>query len=212
MSNDILLSPQELNKQASQLIIQLHRYTFSNLPAILDRIIIIKAWSKLPTKFNNFGEYALSQSVDGLAIDSNEKLWFLKNAIDYDKRHICEWRDVLTSIEKCTKAIPVSKRGRIANYVSLKKLANTEDIKHKITYHPSRASGRDKEILALGNRQGNYLNKIAQGKLTHKQALINTGLLKESKISYNKAKSSFNLLDKNQKLDFIDWLKSEQYI
>lgn len=209
---DILDTPEKLNNRASKLITQLHQYTFSNLPAILDKIIKDKSWSKLPTEFNNFGEYALNQGVDGLGVDSNEKLWLLRCALDFDDKHIQEWKDVLEMVSQMIKAIPIAERGKIGNSISLKKLANVGDIKNKITYHPSSSQGQDRDILALGKKPGNYLNKIAQGKLTRKQALIKTGLLKEDKISYNKAKSSFNLLDKEQKLEFIDWLKTEKFI
>jgi hypothetical protein len=129
--------------------------------------------------------------------------------MDCDKKHICEWSEVLASVSKMIKAIPIEKRGKIGNSMSLKKLANIKDIKNKITYYPSRANGQDREILTLRKKHGDYLSKIAQGKLTRKQALIKTGLLKENKVAYNKAKSSFNLLSQEQKTDFINWLKAD---
>ena len=59
---EVLDTPEKLNNRAASLLNNLHQYTFGNLPAILDKIIKDKSWNKLPTKFNNFGEYALNQS------------------------------------------------------------------------------------------------------------------------------------------------------
>ena len=205
-------TPQELHSRAIRLIDDLHQYTFGNLPAILERVISERIWLKLPAKFKNFGEYALAQSVDGLCIDSNEKLWLLRSVMDCNQKHVVEWQSVLLAVEKCVKAIPIEERGKIGNSISLNKLAQSPDLKKKITYYPSRAPGQDRDVLMLGKKAGNYLAKISSGQLTRKQALIRAGLLKERKALYNKTKSSFNLLGQEQKLKFINWLKAEKYI
>ncbi|WP_428086905.1 hypothetical protein [Candidatus Thioglobus sp.] len=207
---DLPSTPQELNNRASQLITQLHQYTFSNLPAILDRIITTKAWLELPTKFNNFGEYALSQSVDGLAIDSNEKLWLLRCAIDANKKHIEEWKDVLLALEELTKAqpkqLPLSQSA-----ISLEKLAKSPELGSKITYHPSRSKGADKGILQLSTKGNDYLNRVANGKLKRGAALKEAGFFDPNKDFY-RAKSAINKLNNEDRNRVIEWMTESGYI
>lgn len=206
---DLPSTPQGLNNRASQLITQLHQYTFSNLPAILDRIITEKLWANLPTKFNNFGEYALSQSVDGLAIDSNEKLWLLRCAIDANKKHIEEWKDVLLALEDMTKAqpkqLPLSQSA-----ISLEKLAKSE-LGNKITYHPSRSKGADRGILQLSAKGENYLSKIANGELNQGAALKEAGFFDPNKDFY-RAKSAINRLNNKDRERIIAWMTENGYI
>ncbi|WP_428086903.1 hypothetical protein [Candidatus Thioglobus sp.] len=204
----ILNTPEELNNRASYLITNLHQYTFSNLPSVLDRIITEKTWAKLPTKFNNFGEYTLNQGVDGLGIDSNEKLWLLRCALDFESKHIVEWKDILVNVEQMTKFIPVDKRKNI----SLEKLSTTPGYQNKITYHPSQVSGKDKAILELNKKKKLYLSKIAKGAITKAEALEKIGITNKKKIAYNQTISSFKRLTKQQKTEFINWLKTEKFI
>lgn len=207
---ELSLAPQELNNRASQLITQLHQYTFSNLPAILDRIITTKAWSKLPTKFNNFGEYALSQSVDGLAIDSNEKLWLLKCAMDSNKKHIQEWKDVLLVLEDMTKAQP--KQLLLSqSAISLEKLAKSPELGSKITYHPSRSKGADRGILQLNTKSSDYLNRIANGELNKSDALKEAGFFDPNK-DFCRAKYAINKLDDKDRKRVIEWMTESGYI
>lgn len=207
---ELALTPQELSKQASQLITQLHRYTFNNLPGILAKIITTEAWLKLPTKFNNFGEYALSQSIDGLAIDSNEKLWLLRCAIDANKKHIKEWKDVLLALEDMTKAhpkqLPLSQSA-----VSLEKLAKSPELGSKITYHPSRSKGADKGILQLNTKGGHYLSRIANGELKRGIALREAGFSDPNKDFY-RAKSAINKLNNKDRKRIIKWMNENGYI
>lgn len=207
---DLPSTPQELNNRASQLITQLHQYTFSNLPTILDRIITTKAWSELPTKFNNFGEYALSQSVDGLAIDSNEKLWLLRCAIDANKKHIEEWKDVLLGLEYMTKAQP-KQLPLNQSAISLEKLAKSPELGSKITYHPSRSKGADKGILQLNTKGDNYLNKIANGELKRGVALREAGFTDPNKDFY-RAKSAINRLNNKDRKRIIEWMSENGHI
>lgn len=207
---EILDTPEKLNNRASQLITQLHQYTFSNLPAILDKIIRDRSWSKLPTKFNNFGEYALSQSVDGLCIDSNEKLWLLRCAMDFDSKHIEEWKDVLLELEDMTKAqpkhLPLSQSA-----ISLEKLAKSPELGGKITYHPSRSNGADKGILQLNTKGGDYLSKIANGKLKRGVALKEAGFFDPNKDFY-RAKSAINKLNDKDRKKVIEWMAESGYL
>lgn len=207
---DLPSTPQELNNRAAQLITQLHQYTFNNLPAILDRIITEKLWSKLPTKFNNFGEYVLSQSVDGLAIDSNEKLWLLRCAIDANKKHIEEWKDVLLVLEDMTRAqpkqLPLSQSA-----VSLEKLAKSPEFGNKITYRPSRSKGADRGILQLNTKSNDYLNRIANGELNRGAALREAGFCDPNKDFY-RAKSAINKLSNQDRDRVIEWMTESGYI
>lgn len=211
MDNQELLTlntPEELNNRASYLITNIHQYTFSNLPSILDRIITENVWAKLPTPFKNFGEYVLNQGVDGLCIDSNEKLWLLRCALDFESKHIVEWKDVLVSVEEVTKLIPVEQRARI----SLEKLANTPEYQNKITYHPTQVSGKDNSILELNKKKKLYLSKIAKGTITKSESLAKIGITNKKKIAYNQTMSGFKRLAKQQKVEFINWLRREHYL
>jgi hypothetical protein len=211
MDNQELLTlntPEELNNRASYLITNIHQYTFSNLPSILDRIITENVWAKLATPFKNFGEYVLNQGVDGLCIDSNEKLWLLRCALDFEGKHIVEWKDVLVSVEEVTKLIPVEQRARI----SLEKLANTPEYQNKITYHPTQVSGKDNNILELNKKKKLYLSKIAKGTITKSEALAKIGITNKKKIAYNQTMSGFKRLAKQQKAEFINWLRKEHYL
>ncbi len=207
------LTPHELNTRASQLISEIHQQTFGNLPLILSRIIESKSWQEMPTPFKNFGEYAFSQSVDGLAIDSNQKLFFLKSSMDTEYKHIIEWKDVLTVLEKMIKTKPISERGKINNScLSLERLSKSEEFKDKITYYPSRTSGGDSKIIRLSKTKNDYLNKIASGKITKKKALLEAGLINKENMPYNRATSAFKALSESQRKDFIKWLTSNNYL
>lgn len=206
---ELALTPEELNARASQLLSQLHQYTFSNLPALLNRIIVNKLWKKMPSKFNNFGEYALSQSVDGLGINSNEKLWLLRCAIDANGKHINEWKDVLLTLETMIKSQPKSLPLN-QSAISLEKLAKSPELGNKMTYYPSKNRGVDGDILKLNSQGNRFLDQIAEGTISRSEALKNAGFFNPNR-DFNRAKSALNKLNKDDLSKLISWMKDNDY-
>ncbi len=208
---ELPLTPQDLNKRASQLITELHHYTFNNLPLVLENIIQSKSWSKLPTKFKNFGEYALSQSVDGLCIDSNEKLWVLRSAMNVNKTHIQEWKDVLMELEKMIKTQPklIQQLGNRA--LSLERLAKSPELSKRITYYPPQATGGDRDILRLNTKNESYLRRIAVGEISKGNALVDAGFSNQNK-NLVRAKSALATLNQEDKEKIIKWMKETNFL
>ncbi len=207
---DIAKTPKDLHSRAVRLIDGLHQFTFGNLPLVLNRVVKDRIWLKLPTKFNNFGEYALAQSVDGLCIDSNEKLWLLRCAMDFDGKHIEEWKDVLLALESMTKAQP-KQLPLNQSAISLEKLARSPELGSKITYHPSRSKGADRGILQLNTKGSDYLSRIANGELNRGAALKEAGFFDPNKDFY-RAKSAINKLNNKDRDRIIEWMTESGYI
>ena len=95
--------------------------------------------------------------------------------------------------------------------ISLEKLAKTPELGNKITYHPSRSRGPDRDILRLNEKNANYLNQIADGSLNRSSALRDAGFYNPKKDFY-RAKSAINKLNDKELKELIEWMNTSEYM
>jgi hypothetical protein len=144
----------ELHRAACRALYAGEHEVFRMLPGLLAKLIERKVWES--RNFKSFGQYALSQTSDGLAIRNDQQLWMLKCALDFEEdRHIQEWKSVLREVENYVRGWAVKEGRRIHDFggKSLERLAkNGGDLPQGITYLPSRAGGAstDRQLLLHG--------------------------------------------------------------
>jgi hypothetical protein len=80
------LTEEDLHLKASKHFHEAHHLVFQLLPSLIAQIIENKTWKHRNKNYNNFGEYALDKSSDGLEIINNNMLWLLKTAMDIEDK------------------------------------------------------------------------------------------------------------------------------
>lgn len=161
---------------------------FRALPSVLSQIIEYDVWKSRTRQFGSFGEYALDQTSEGLAVTNNQLLWMLKCGLDTDGRHIREWASVLEEVDKCVKvqARAEGKKLRDFHGRSLQTLAKNPPLSgdaNKITYLPSEGGdNHDSRLLRL-RRHGKLYGRVLSGKLSVLDAIREAGMKRGSDVS-----------------------------
>lgn len=201
----------ELHAYARQYINESNQLIFHKLPDVLAQIIERDVWLKRPQAYKNFGEYALNQSDDGLAIANNDMLWLLKSAIKTKSQYAAQWGDVLVEVETNVrtyakeKNIPIKElKGNLAE----QELNHPELVEENvITYLPSRSNSSDGQLLKLKKNDPKAYTEVVQGKINLKQALPQTP--RKKVLPIESVKNKFTSLSQADRDAFLAWIHQE---
>ena len=206
------LSDEELHAQANQYIGEFNQLISQSLPSVISQIITREVWSKRAKAYENFGEYALDRSSDGLGITNNEMLWFLRSAMNVNTQHVAHWGEVLTRVDRSVRTYAKE------NKISIKDLNNdlreqdnvNSDLyqENTITYLPSHSRSVDRQLLKLMKKDPDAYENVVQGKMN-----INETYVKAPRKQYQPIetiKNKFSSLSKSDREAFLEWLEQEK--
>lgn len=207
-----VVTADELHARAAGLIQDSHRAVFSSLRHIIGRIIETKAWRARAIPFKTFGEYALSQTVDGLSVDSDDKLYLLRSAMDVHGKHMAEWGDVLAEVEKVVRIYAKEEGLAIRSFDgnSLESLAKNVDssVRNAISYMPSRQKDIDGHLMRLRRADSSVYRKVVSGKMTVKEGRQAAGLKVQKVSNLGRAISAVKKMTDTERSEFMAWLKN----
>jgi hypothetical protein len=206
------LTDDELHTLAIQYINESNQIVFQNLPKLISQIIKQEAWKTRNNEFNNFGEYALNQSPEGLGITNNEMLWLLKSAMNKKNQHPAHWADVLGEVDSSVRTYAKEKKiqikelsGHLTDYDDTNPHLIPENV---ITYLPSRSSSNDGLLLKLKKQDPQAYDDVVQNKMKLKEAWAPTPRKKLEPIE--SVKNKFSSLSKSDREAFLAWLEQEK--
>lgn len=207
-----ILSDEELHTQANQHIYEFNQLIFQDLPAVISQIIEREIWKKRHKPYQNFGEYALDKSPDGLGITNNEMLWLLRSAMDINTQHVAHWGDVLSMVDSSVRVYAKE------NKISIKDLNNdlreqdNKDLnlhqENNITYLPSHSRSVDGQLLKLKKKDPLAYDNVIQGKINISDAWVKVPRKQQQPIETIKNKF-FNLSQADREA-FLQWLEQEK--
>lgn len=216
----VRLSNDELHRRASKAIYESNHIVFESLPGLIAQIIENKIWEGY--NHSSFADYALDAGSNGIGINSNQRLWLLRCAMDVHGKHIQEWTEVIAKVDEMVKQTLVQdgKTVRSIDGNSLEALAKkVGDISHgpKITYLPSRSrAGFDRDILRLRKNNPDAFNRVLEGEITARKAMTEArkaaGIKNGNESNLVRAKSAINKLTDEEREALIEWLRSEGFI
>lgn len=208
----VSLSDDELHAQAKQYIGELNQIIFQQLPSVIAQIIEQDVWKKRENSYNNFGEYALSQSADGLGITSNELLWSLRSAMNKNTQHAAHWGDVLGEVDTSVRSYAKEKKIPIRELnVNIAEHDNsTLELvqENRITYLPSHSKSSDGQLLKLKKKDPQAYDEVVQGKMKLNEALPQIPRKKLQPIE--SVKNKFANLSKTDREEFLAWIEQER--
>lgn len=205
----VRLSNSELHRRACSAVWEANHVVFESMPSLIAQIIEHEVWRDY--QHDSFATYALDATSNGLGVNTNQRLWILRCSLDVHGKHIAEWADVLSAVEKMVKLIPVSERGSIAlaNGNSLESLAkNCPTLDNaKITYLPSRNKADDGHLMRLRKNHPELFQRIASREVTLIQARRELGVNSGNEPSLGRIKSAIGKLSPEELAELIEWLK-----
>lgn len=168
----VRLTNDELRRRAAKALYEGDFVLFDSLPRLIADVIKHRVWESF--NHDNFADFALDHTSNGLGVNTNQRLWLLRCAMDVHGAHIEEWAGVLAKVEQMVKLIPVSERGSIANANgnSLEGLAKDCPTLDKITYLPSRQKSTDGALLRLRKSHPAMFRRVLDGEMTARQGMI----------------------------------------
>jgi hypothetical protein len=214
----VRLTNEELHRRVGKAIFESDHIVFDSLPGLIAQIIENRVWETY--KHDNFAGYALDATSNGLGINSNQRLWLLRCAMDVHGKHIAEWADVLAKVEEMVKSTLKEDGGtvRALNGNSLEMLAKdgvSPDT--RITYLPSRqTSGSDGALLRLRKNYPKTFKQVLAGKMTPRQGMVAArqadGIKTGNQSNLSRAQSAFRMMSKTERSEFIAWLSEEGHL
>jgi hypothetical protein len=211
----VRMSDAELHRQACKVLWEGNQIVFEALPTLVAQIIEHKTWRSFGKA--SFAEYALDATSNGLGVNTNQRLWMLRCAMDVHGEHMREWSDVLAKVEQLVKLIPIAERGAIGgkeagfNGNSLETLAKCATSHTKrITYLPSRAGlGHDRHLLGLRKNKPDIFKRVVAGELSMVEARREAGLKVDRVTNLGRAKSAWRKMSSKERREFVAWLRDE---
>jgi hypothetical protein len=206
-------SDDELHRSARKYLLETGDVLFGILPSVIGQIIEHKVWKSRGAGFKNFGEYALSQTSNGLNINNNQKLWMLRCALDVTGKHVKEWAEVLEEVEKTVKTQTIAGGGRLRDMHSnsLKQLAKIPPHtgEQKISYLPSENTA-DGNLLRLRKNHPDLYRRVTAGQIKLRNAIDEAGIARRDPVAA--AIAHLKRMDKKDIKRFVEWLRSEGHI
>lgn len=203
---------EELHRQAIQHIREANQLLFQDLPRVLSQITEREVWKTRRNPYKNFGEYALSQSPDGLGVTNNELLGLLKSAMAKKPQCAAPWADVLCEVDNSVRTYAKERKiainalsGNLADYESTSVDSEQEQV---ITYLPSRSNSNDGQLLKLKKKDPQAYDNVLQGKIKLKEAWPQTPRIKLQAIE--SVKNKFSSLSKSDREAFLAWIEQEK--
>lgn len=196
---------EDLHLQANQYFKESHELVFQKVPALIAQIIANKAWYD---SYQNFGEYALDESNNGLGISNNNMLWLLKSAMATDGQHAAEWADVLNEVDGTVRAYAKEKNiamKELSGRLNINETRQEEAGEDFITYLPSRSKSNDGQLLKLRNQDEETYKEVISGRMSLKEA----SPYKEKKpfMPLEFVKNKFQNLSNEDREAFLTWIE-----
>ena len=209
------VSTDELHNMTTSAIRQSEDTVFSGLPALIRQIVERRAWESYGHK--TFAEYALCDTSSGLRVTNNQRLWILRCSMNVHDDHMAEWGEVLVEVEARVRAWAKANGKVVRSHEfdgnSLERLAKSVDGSvHEITYLPSRQKELDGNLIRLRRRDPKIYKRVVTGKMTLIEGRKAAGMSVNHDDPLRRAKSTFKLLNDEQKVSFVEWLKAEGHI
>ena len=210
----VRLNNDELKRRVAKAIYEGDIVLFDSLPKLVADVIEHKVWESFD--HDNFADFALDHTSHGLGVNTNQRLWILRCAMDAHGKHIQEWADVLAKVEEMVKLVPVSERGS-TKYMegnSLESLAKNETTlsqSGKITYLPSKQKSTDGALLRLRKNHPDRFQQVIRGETTARKAMTEArkaaGIKTGNESNLVRAKSVIGKLTDDEWNELVAWLK-----
>lgn len=200
----------DLHTQANKCLGEAHYLVFQVLPAIMEQLIEQKIWKD--KNHDNFGEYAITQSSEGLGISNNDRLLLLKCALQINGRHALEWGDVLMQVDNSVRTYAKTNHIPLRDFSNSLNEADTTrpelNRTDTLTYLPSRSKSMDGQFLKLKKKDEEIYDKVVQGELTFKEAFPPKPRKRLEPIE--SAKDKFINLSRNDQIAFLAWIDEQK--
>lgn len=216
----VRLNNDELKRRVAKAIYEGDIVLFDSLPKLVADVIEHKAWESFD--HDNFADFALDHTSHGLGVNTNQRLWILRCAMDVHGKHIQEWAGVLAKVEEMVKQTIKQEGGtvRALDGNSLEHLAKNVDHvvhgKEKITYLPSRQKHDDGHLLRLRKNHPDTFSRVLAGEMTPRQGMIAArkadGVRVANDTNLGRGQSAFRKMTDEERKAFIEWLRSEGFI
>lgn len=198
-------SDAELHRAAHKAIWEANHLIFESLTVLIRQIIQYETWRVFGHK--SFASYVLDNSTNGLGVNSNQRLWLLRCAMDVYGEHIAEWAGVLEAIEEMVRLEPAKSQPR-----SLELLAKgPSDPNAKITYLPSRQSSHDGHLVRLRKADSAAYRRVITGKATLSDILRekrSKGVRQNDVLAY--LRYHWNRANAVERKRFLAWLRDQR--
>lgn len=206
------LSDEELHTQANQYIDEFNQLITQSLPSILSEIIAREVWIKRAKPYENFGEYALDKSSDGLGISNNDMLWLLRSAMNVNKQHVAHWGEVLSRVDNSVRTYARENKISIKDLNhDLRELDTTNpelSQENTITYLPSHSRSADGQLLKLMKNDPEVYENVVQGKMNINETYVKIPRKKYPPI--DTIKNKFFNLSPSDREAFLEWIDQEK--
>lgn len=206
-------SNRELHAAASIAIQKSNHLVFESLPSVIAQLIEHKVWRDFEHK--DFGSYALDATSNGLGVNTNQRLWILKCAMDVHGKHIKEWADVLQAVEKAVKlwAKEEGKTVRSFDGNSLEALAKDGGpCGPHITYLPSRQKHEDGHLLRLRKNNPDVFKRVVSGELSMVDARREAGMKVDKVTNLGRAQSAVRKMTAKERRALLDWMREQGWL
>lgn len=209
--NRVRLSDADLHRRACRAFFEGDQIVFQSLPGIISQIIENKTWKTFGKK--SFADYALDATSNGLGVNTNQRLWMLRCAMDVHGAHIKEWADVLAKVEEMVRVEAAKDGVNIRSFGgnSLEMLAKNVDhaVHDKITYLPSQQKHDDGHLIRLRKNKPDIFKRVIRREITMIEARKEAGMKVARVTNVGRAQSAMRLMTEDERSDFIEWLASE---
>lgn len=210
------MSDADLHRAVSKAIWEGNHIVFESLPGLIAQIIEHETWKTFGHK--SFADYALDATTNGLGINTNQRLWMLRCAMDVHDKHVGEWADVLLKVDELVrvqaKAEGKAIRSSEFNGNSLEELAKRvpHGTQEKITYLPSRHQHHDGHLVRLSRNDPKTFRKVLNGELSVLEARRAAGMKVGHHTNLGRGKSAFSKMTPEERDEFIQWLRDQGYV
>ena len=220
----VRLNNDELKRRVAKAIYEGDIVLFDSLPKLVADVIEHKVWESFD--HDNFADFALDHTAHGLGVNTNQRLWILRCAMDVHGAHIKEWADVLVKVEEMVRLTAkaegkqLGSRGEFDGN-SLESLAkhggHMSPNEEKITYLPSRArSGIDKNMLRLRKNHPDTFKRVLAREMTARQGMVearkSAGVRNGNESNLSRAQSAFRKMTETERGEFLQWLRDEDLL
>jgi hypothetical protein len=216
----VRLSDDELKRRISKAIYEGDIVVFQHLPGLVHQAIEYGTWKSFD--HDSFAEFALDATSKGLGVNTNQRLWLLRCAMDVHGRHVEQWAEVLEKVETMVQQTAVEEglstgsRGPF-NGNSLRELSTSGHNvmpEEKITYLPSRANNStDAALVRLRKNHPDTYQRVINGEITARQGMLAARHAEGERVTHDnhmgRAKSAFRNLSQVERDEFLTWVRNE---
>ena len=213
----VRMSDDDLHRAVSKAIWEGNHIVFESLPGLIAQIIEHKTWKTFGHK--SFADYALDAGTNGLGINTNQRLWMLRCAMDVHGKHVGEWAKVLTKVDEMVRIQAKSdgaaiRAGRGFDGNSLETLAKNVDnvVNSRITYMPSMNKADDGHLVRLSRKDPKTFKRVVAGELSLVEARRAAGMPVAKVTNLGRAKSAWSKMTPEERAVFIQWLQDNGYV